>query len=75
MSDIIDSLLKAGGSRELGEQAKSSVTAASKERFLRTLIQKGVGTRVIEDKAGGLVLEAINARGGLRTWTPLGPTT
>ena len=63
-----DSQTEAGGFiRELRELARVSTTAAARERYLRSLYKGGYGTRVLEDKAGGIVIEAINARGGFGT--------
>ena len=53
--------------RELREIAVISATATAKERFIRGLLRKGIGTRVIEDKAGGMAIEGINARGGYQS--------
>ena len=58
----------AGGiQRELRELAIEEVTAGARERFVRGLLRRKIGTRVIEDKAGGMVLEGLNARGGFHS--------
>ena len=49
---------------DLRKLAIAAVVTGARGRFVRGLAGRGVGTRVIEDKAGSLALERINALGG-----------
>ena len=64
---VMDGQPQAGAfSGELRKLAIAAVVAGARGRFVRGLAGRGVGTRVIEDKAGGLALERVNALGGFR---------
>ena len=55
---------EAGDIHELRRLLSVLVTATEREKFLRNLLRLGIGTKVLEDKAGGMVLEQINVMGG-----------
>ena len=61
-----DSQNQAGGKHELRKLLKlqtALTTSTEGERFLRNLLRRGIGTRVMEDKASGLILDRINVSG------------
>ena len=61
-----DGQTEAGRFCDLERLAVAAVAAGARERFVRELVKRGVGTRVMEDKAGGLSLEHVNAACGFR---------